>query len=175
MRRHLLFIALIFSVTQGFTAEEVSDRVDHYEATFPSKDGQTIKIKITSTKFIRKGHKIDEKRGTVDGKRIYGVDGAPRDETDVINLFEVTFGDKIIKVPADQWHECFNPTLRSPAIDPSLPDYAQVGSLEVFISPDRTKVSIMMEGYRSASAPYRVVWIVQSDNHGSRFIEDVET
>jgi hypothetical protein len=174
MRRHLLSIALILTVTQGFAAEDNTDPVDHYEAAFPSKDGPTIKVKITSTKFTRKGHQIDEERGTVDAKRIYGVDGAPSDGTDVINLFEVTFGDKVVQVPAEQWCDCFNPTLRSPAINPTLPDYAQVGSLEIFISPDRTKVSIMMGGYRSASAPYEVIWIVQDDNHGNRFIQTLD-
>ncbi len=159
---------------QSFAAEDISDRLDHYEAAFRSKDGPTIKVKITSTKFTRTRHELDADTGTVDGKRIYGVDGVPREGTDVINLFEITFGDKLVKVPSKLWGDCFNPTLRSPAINPTLPDYGQVGSLEVFISPDRTKVSIMMDGYRSASAPYRVVWIVQRDNHGSRFIEAVE-
>lgn len=175
MIRYLLLLGFILTLIRGFATEEISDRVDHYEASFPSKDGPTIKIKITSTKFKREGHVMGEAEATVDGKRIYGVDGPPQDGTDVIDFFEVTFGDKIVKVPAEQWRDCFNPTLRSPAINPTLPDYAQVGSLEVFISPDRKKVSIMMGGYRSASAPYRVIWIVQSDNHGTRLIEDVET
>lgn len=175
MIRYLLALVLIVTQLPTFAEEEVSDRVDHYEASFPSKDGPTIKVKITSTKFKRDGHVISVDDGTVDGKQSYGVDGTPEDGSDVINFFEVTFGDKVVKVPAEQWQDCFNPTLRSPAINPTLPDYARVGSLEVFISPDRKKVSIMMGGYRSAAAPYRVIWIVQSDDRGTRFIEDVES
>lgn len=172
--KNAFLILLLFLLSQLCSAETPSERVDHYEATFASKDGVTIKVKVTSTKFARKGRKIDDEAGTLDGKRVYGVDGAPRDDDDVINSFEITFGDKVVKVPPEQWGDCFNPTLRSPAINPSLPHYAQVGSLDVFISPDRKKVSIIMGGYRSASAPYEVVWIVQDDNHGNRIIQPLD-
>lgn len=172
--KSFLLAVLATCVSYVAFADEQDERVDRYVAEFSSKDGATIKIRITASKFVPAGHKLDMEDGTVDGNKCYGVDGTPTEETDVIDHFEVTFGKKVVRVPANQWQDCYNPTLRSPSINKTLPHYGQVGSIDVFISPDRSKVCISMGGYRSASAPYRVMWIVQNDDRGTRMIEAID-
>lgn len=173
-----VMIYLLLSSRLLGAVDEVRD--EKFEVSYPSKDGDTIQIKITSTTFdkVDKDTTLNAIKGhTIDGRsfyQLYGTDRmVPTADTELINSFEVTFGKKKIKVPKPLWAGCCYPSLQSPKEDERLPSYAKTGGVDVFISPDRKMVCITMTGYRSASAPYRVMWTVGSNGMANRWIENV--
>jgi len=155
-------------------------RGDKFEESYSSKDGDTIQIKITSTTFdkVDKDKTLKAIQGRMsDGRsfyQLYGTDWEiPPADTEIINSFEVVFGKTKIIVPMELWAGCCSPSLHSPKADEGLPSYAKTGGVDVFISPDRKMICVTMTGYRSAAAPYRVMWKVGSDGSAHRWIEDL--
>ena len=180
IRPLIILIALI----DACLAEPQPFPPTRFETTL-KPEGHVISVIITSKKFDRNKHtmKVDPSGETllaghpkIDDRWVHGVDGysIPEEEFD---KFEVSWDGKAVSIPRELYSDCYTPVLYQCSFlgENSLINNLnkdKIGNMQVLVNESGDSIMIIMNGYRWASACYRVFWTIRKDGHHSRFIQD---
>ncbi|MBD1384494.1 hypothetical protein IDJ75_04320 [Mucilaginibacter rigui] len=136
----------------------------HYQDNFCSAKNDSIKIRINSSKFIAKAHRVKYNKPTnnegsyiesIDNKPIWGTDGELPKRG--ISLVSVIIKGKAIQIPKSAFNDLYEP---------------RFSTLNVYLGINNT---IYIELDNSDGAGYYTgIWVIKNGHYQKRYIDNSE-